>query len=206
MPRSRKLVAGLLLAVGIVWWVLIAAVVLVAALLILIGAHGANGGLLKLDVFFEFPSGAYRVTAKALSGSPATIPGGSGQLAFAHPRPGFVAVAFVLVAVTAALWLFVVQQLRRLMVALAAGETFAPRNAVHLQRIGVAVIAFDLVHALVVWGGGLYLEHVLVAPGLTFTSHFGLDLPVLLLGVLLVVLSAAFRAGAEMAEEQALTV
>jgi hypothetical protein len=58
----------------------------------------------------------------------------------------------------------------------------------------------------VIWGGGLYLEHTVTARGMTVRSHFGLDVPVILLGVLLVAVAAAFSVGSELAEERALTV
>lgn len=68
------------------------------------------------------------------------------------------------------------------------------------------MIGFELTHAVTVWLGTLYLEHALVVRGLRLRSHFGLDVPVLLLGLLVLTLAAAFRVGAELAEEQALTV
>jgi hypothetical protein len=57
-----------------------------------------------------------------------------------------------------------------------------------------------------VWAGGIYLEHALVARGVTLRSHFALNVTVILLGVLLLVLAAAFRVGSELAADQALTV
>jgi hypothetical protein len=78
------------------------------------------------------------------------------------------------------------------------------RSAV--RRKGVAVVVFELARTLVIWGGGLYLEHTVTARGMTVRSHFGLDVPVILLGVLLVAVAAAFSVGSELAEERALTV
>ena len=75
-----------------------------------------------------------------------------------------------------------------------------------MRRIGFAVIAFELAHCLTVWGGGLYLERVVVARGVSLRSHFGIDVPVILLGLLLLALAAAFRIGFELAEDRALTV
>jgi hypothetical protein len=41
---------------------------------------------------------------------------------------------------------------------------------------------------------------------MSLQSHLGLDVPVILLGLMLLALAAAFRVGSELAEDQALTV
>jgi hypothetical protein len=61
-------------------------------------------------------------------------------------------------------------------------------------------------HAGAVWAGTVYLKHALVVRGLRLRSHFGVDIPVLLLGLLMLTLAAAFGVGTELTEEQALTV
>jgi hypothetical protein len=105
------------------------------------------------------------------------------------------------VLAVAAAWLFIVHQLRELLAALGARETFARRNALRLRRIGWAVIAFELGHGVAVWGGGLYLEHAVLARGVTLRAPFGIDVPVIVLGMLLLALAAAFRVGSELAAE-----
>jgi len=192
--------------VEVLWWLSLAAVVIVAALLIVVATHAGGGGALKLEVYFQLPSSDYHIFSGRLAGAAAKVGLSSGQLAFARPRLSFVLVASVALAVSAAGWLFVLHQLRRLVAALRAGNTFAPQNALRLRRIGFAVVGFELAHALAIWGGGLYLERVLVARGVSLRSHFGIDVPVLLLGLLLLALAAAFRVGTELADEQAMTV
>jgi len=204
--RSKSWTDAAAVAFGVIWWVSLAAVVVVVGLLVLIGTHAAGGGALKLDSFFELPSAAYRISGHGLSSSPATLGVSSGALSFTRPRPGFVLACAVVLAVAAGAWLYILHQLRGLLAALATGATFASENEVRLRRIGLAVIAFDLGHALAVWAGGLYLEHALVARGVTIRAHFAVNVTVILLGLLLLALAAAFRVGAELAEDQALTV
>ncbi|MBV9309962.1 MAG: DUF2975 domain-containing protein [Solirubrobacterales bacterium] len=204
--RPKSWVDAAVVAFGIIWWVSLAAVVVVAGLLVLVGTHAAGGGALKLDSFFELPSSAYRISGRGLSSSPATLGMSSGALSITRPRPGFVLACAVVLAVAAGAWLYILRQLRGLLAALAAGATFASENEVRLRRIGLAVIAFDLGHAVAVWAGGLYLEHALVARGVTIRAHFAVNVTVILLGLLLLALAAAFRVGAELAEDQALTV
>lgn len=206
MTRSSRWAAAVAVAVDVVWCLSLAAVVLAAVLVVVVAVHAAPGGLLKLDFYFHLPSSAYRISSGQLSDSAAQVGVSGGQLGFAHPRLSFVLVSSTVLAVAAAWWLFILYQLRRLLAALRAGETFARQNAVLMRRIGLAVVAFELARGVVVWAGGLYLEHVVVARGVSLRSHFGLDVPVILLGLLLLALAAAFGVGSELAEEQALTV
>lgn len=206
MVRSRSWAGAAAVALSVVWWVSLAAVVVGGGLLVLVGTHAVGGGAVKLDSFFELPSGAYRISGHELSSSPATLGLSSGPLSFARPRPAFVLVCAVVLAVAAGAWLYILQQLRGLLAALRAGATFASENELRLRRIGVAVIAFELGHALAGWAGGLYLEHALVARGVTLRSHFAVNVTVILLGLLLLALAAAFRVGSELATDQALTV
>ena len=199
---TRAVTAG----IEVVWWVSVAAVVAGCGLLILVATHAAGGGALKLDSFFHLPSAAYRISAHTLSRSPATLGLSASSLSFARPRPGFVLVCSVVLAAAAGAWLYIVHQLRALLAALRAGATFASQNELRVRRIGVAVIAFELGHALAVWAAGVYLEHALVARGVVLRSHFSVNVTVILLGMLLLALAAAFRVGSELAEDQALTV
>ena len=205
MAGSRGL-GALALAIELLWWLLLAAVVAGGALLVLLAAHVLNGGGLGLDLYFQLPAAAYHLASGALSAAPASLGVSSGQVAFRHPRAVFVLVSGGVLALTAGVLLFVVFQLRSLLGALRDRRTFERENAVRLRRIGIAVIAFELAHALAVWAGGLYLDRTLVARGMQLRAHFRLDLPVILLGLLLLALAAAFRVGSELAEEQALTV
>lgn len=206
MRRSRSWAHGLGVAVDAVWWLSVAVVVVVAALLALVAVHAARGGVLTLDFYFRLPTSAYHLSSARLALSAAQVGVSSGPLGFAHPRLAFVLVAGAVLAVLAGWWLFVLYQLRRLLAALGQGETFARQNAIRLRRIGTAVVVFGLAHALVIWVGGLYLKSTLTARGVSVRSHFGLDVPLILLGLLLLALAAAFAVGSELAEEQALTV
>jgi Protein of unknown function (DUF2975) len=206
VSRSTRWAASLAVAVDVVWWLSLAVAGLAGALLIVVAAHVVRGGALKLDVYFQLPSSAYHISSDQLAGSAGHFAVTDGQLAFARPKLAFVLVSAVVLALTAGWWLFVLHQLRRLLAELRDGETFARQNAVRLRRIGIAVVGFEIARALVIWSGGLYLEHALVARGLAIRAHFGLDLPMILLGIVLLALAAAFAVGSELAEDQALTV
>ncbi len=206
MSRSKRWARALAVAVGVVWWLSISVAIAVAALLVVIALHAMRGSALTLDFYFQLPPTAYHISSGRLGGSAAPLGVSAGQLAFGRPRFSFVLVAAAILAVTAGWWLFVLYQLRQLLTALGKGETFARENAIRLRRIGIAVLVFELARAMVIWLGGLYLQHTLVARGVSVRSHFVLDIPLILLGVLLLALAAAFTVGSELADEQALTV
>lgn len=206
MAGPRDWTRVLTLAVVVVWWLSIAAVVIAAALLIAVAAHAVRGGALGLDFYFQLPSSAYHVSSSRLGGSAGQIAVSSGQLSFADPRASFVLVGSIVLAMAAAWWLFILHQLRRLLFSLHEGQTFAHQNALRLRRIGFAVIGFELLHSVAVWGGGLYLRHILVARGVGLRAHFGVNVSMILVGLVILVLAAAFRVGSELADEQALTV
>lgn len=206
MLRSRGWAGAATVGIGVIWWLSLAAVVVGGGLLVLIATHTTGGGALKLDAFFDLPPAAYRVAGVSLSSSTATLGLSTSSLSFAHPRPGFVLVCALVLSAASAAWLYILYQLRGLLAALRGGAAFASENELRLRRIGVAVIAFDVGHGLAVWIGGLYLEHTLVARGVHLRSHFAVDVTVILLGLVLLALAAAFRLGAELAQDQALTV
>lgn len=206
MARSYDWTRALTGVVEVVWWSSIVAVVIAAALLIAVAGHLVSGGALKLDFYFQLPASAYRVSSGQLSRSAAQIGLSSSQLSFTHPRAAFVLVGSIVLGVAAAWWLFILHQLRRLLVSLREGQTFARRNVVRLRRIGSGVIGFALAHSVAAWAGALYLEHTVVARGISLRAHFSVNVPVILLGLLILAIAAAFRIGSQLAEEQALTV
>jgi hypothetical protein len=160
----------------------------------------------RIGVYFRLPLSPYHISAGALSSSAGRIAVSSGQLSFARPRASFVLAGSIGLAVASAWWLFILHQLRRVLASLHEGEMFARHNALRLRRIAWGVIGFELTHSIAVWSGGAYLKHIVVARGVTLRSHFGVNLPVILLGLVLLALATVFRAGSELADEQALTV
>ena len=103
--------------------------------------------------------------------------------------------------------LLVLHQLRRLLGTLSEGRPFVRDNADRLRKLGWAVILVELTLATLRMAEGLYVAWRFERPGLELWP-FRLDLPVsgLFVGAVLLVVAEAFRRGAQLEEDQALTV
>ena len=206
LTSEKRSLSILKLVLDGVWWLSIAAIVLVGALMVLLTAHAIHSGAISVGSYLQLQPGTYQLTAHQLGGSSAEIRNVSAALAFPRPRPAFVLVAGVILAVAGAWLLTVLHQLRQLVGSAQKGEMFAPANARRIQRIGIAVIGFELVRSVAEWTGSLYLKDNVSARGLSLRSHLALNIPVLLVGLLLLVLAAAFRLGTQLQEDHNLTV
>ena len=105
------------------------------------------------------------------------------------------------------LWLPVLQQLRKLLADLSVGRPFVRENADRLRNLGWALILVELTLAALRMAEGLYVAWQFEGQGLELWP-FRLDLPVtgLFVGAALLVAAEAFRRGAQLEEDQALTV
>jgi hypothetical protein len=101
----------------------------------------------------------------------------------------------------------VLQQLRRLLGTLSVGRPFVRENADRLRKLGWAVILVELALSALRMAEGLYVAWQFERPGLELWP-FRLDVPVsgLFVGAVLLVVAEAFRRGAQLEEDQALTV
>lgn len=206
LTSEMRSVSVLKLVLDGLWWLSIAAIALVGALLVLLAAHAIHSGAIGVGSYLQLPPSTYKLTAHQLGGSSAELRNVSAAVAFSRPRAAFVLVAGAILAVAGAWLLTVLHQLRQLVGSAQKGEMFAPANAGRIQRLGIAVIGFELVRSVAEWAGSLYLKDNVNARGLSLRAHLALNVPVLLVGLLLLVLAAAFGLGTQLQEDHDLTV
>jgi hypothetical protein len=104
------------------------------------------------------------------------------------------------------LTLFILYMLRRMLSSLRGGSPFIRVNGKRLRWIGAAVIGLGLAKAAFTIPANLFLTARLDIPGIHPKYLVGIDGEYILIGLLILVLAEIFRVGAEMREEQELTV
>jgi hypothetical protein len=108
------------------------------------------------------------------------------------------------VFVVATLW--ILQLLRRIFGAVAAGEPFTAGNAQRIRLLGVLVIAAEAIGQTVVFLLQRAVMEGATATGATLSANFTLNPITILLGLLIIALAEAFRHGADLQAEADLTV
>ncbi len=119
---------------------------------------------------------------------------------------GFFGVAWVALAVFAALLLLFLHHLRRLFQRVRAGAPFDPANAARLRWLGILLIGAALWKGVTDAGLSLAISRMLEGGGDRLGTGLNLNLPVILVGLVLIALAEVFRRGAALEEEQALVV
>ena len=202
---------------SIAWWLKLLLDVLWFALLALFAVitlatiyRAASGDYTKLEVNlgvrFELEPERYKISSEQVGVERAEIRKAQGELHFTNPR-GVYAFAFMAWSYLAlGIALVVVHQLRGLFRTLAARAPFDRSNAGRIRTIALALLAGQALGALMRVGFGNLLKQQFAAEGLTLAPAWGLNFAAILVALVLLVIAEVFRVGAEMKEEQDLTV
>ena len=110
--------------------------------------------------------------------------------------------------VSAMVALFVVIQLRAMVMSLQSGLSFSPENAHRIKRIGIVVIAWNIVTPIIqYYGWGAFINEISFnTEGIQFYPAFELNVFGLLIGLLLMLLSGILTEAAQISTEQELTI
>jgi hypothetical protein len=156
----------------------------------------------------KLDAGAYRVTAASLGIDEARLDNltGEAELSFGPPSRGYAAAVAAAPIVVLAFALYVLTKLRAIFRTLRAGTPFVPENAHRIRKIAYAVMAGEIVQALVSYGGHRHVMSHFTASGLQFDARPELDAFPIVGGLIILVLAEVFRAGTRLDEEQSLTV
>jgi hypothetical protein len=161
-----------------------------------------------IPVSFSVETGALRLAAPVPSMAKADIRDahGSGTLRFPPPSGMFLTTTALLVALSLAIGLWVLVQLRAVFRTLRDGRPFVAANAMRIRWIGYAVILGEVVHSLVLFGGNAYARTHFAADALRFDAWPSIDVFPIIHGLIILVIAEVFRAGARLDEDQSLTI
>ncbi len=119
---------------------------------------------------------------------------------------GFVVLGWVTLAISAAFLLLFLHQLRRLFQRVRQGAPFDPDNAARLRWLGILLLVLALWQTVTDVWMSLAISRMLEGPGNQLGTGVSLNLPVILVGLVLIALAEIFRRGAALEEEQSLVV
>jgi hypothetical protein len=110
--------------------------------------------------------------------------------------------------VSAIVALFVVFQLREMLISLQNGLSFSIENAHRIKRIGFVTITWNVVMPIVqYYGWGIFINDISInTKGIQFYPAFELNILGLLLGLLMMILSGILTEAAQISKEQELTI
>lgn len=187
------------------WWGLLVGIPVFAVLATLtyLVPSSPVAFLLSVDVQLD-PAGDGRILTAAGERA-ADVRTAVGQLAFRRLPPVDALVAVLLWTLYWSLALPVVFQLRKVFIALQDGSPFGRDTVTALRRLGVAVIVAYLVRALVNVAGALYVMRFFADEGAS-PYPLTINFSGIFVGLVLFVAAEVLRLGADMADEQALTV
>jgi hypothetical protein len=213
-PAVAKALAALFTVLW--WWVVLASSVVVALVLTLglnvgvqIGPNGepnfvaGRGAQTVLPVAFQLDAGAARVTSVDHRNSGA-IEQASGMLRLTTPDRPWFAMAGGAVMVGLVLW--ILAELAALCRSVRDGQPFAPRNAVRIRRLALAVLIAEVSRAAIVYAAHTYVAARFAADHLHFTAWPRINAFAIVSALILLVLAEVFRTGTRLDEDQSLTV
>jgi hypothetical protein len=163
---------------------------------------------MSIPVSFRVQTGTVRLAASAPNTATAEIRDahGSGTLRFPPPSGMVLTTTALLVALSLAIGLWVLVQLRAVFRTLRDGRPFVAANAVRIRWIGYAVIIGELVRSLVHFGANAYATSHFAVEGVRFDAWPSLDVFAIIHGLMILVIAEVFSAGARLDEDQSLTI
>ena len=204
----------LVVLLNVAWYIVALAMVLAIGLAGVSALHaigngesGGSGTKIDIPVLFSVDARVLPVSAPSLGIEGAQIEHVRGSLKFSPP-PGasLVAPALLGLAIMLALVLFVLGQLRAVFRTLRDGRPFVPANAARIRWIAFAVIAGELVRALVMYSANSYAMTHFSATGLRFDARPDLNILTIVHGLIILAIAEVFRTGTRLDEDQSLTI
>ena len=138
---------------------------------------------------------------------PVKIVGGRGVVQINRPVPNVLLIPFfILNFIFFGLILWFVYSLRKIVQSVRQKNPFTSTNGKRLRIIAFSMVGIELIKGLADLTKMLYLEPRLHFETILIRSDISISLRVIIAGLVILVIAEAFRIGAEITEEQELTV
>ena len=205
-PLRAMRTAGVLKdLLDVLFWAIGVLAPVYAALVVFGYARGGRPGVaLVADVWFEPSPGDWAL--QGAGGRAAELVDGVGRVRIQRLPWPELTLLLAAAMLRTLLWLPILYQLRKLLGALRVGRPFVRENAERLRKLGWSVILVQLALAAIRFGEGLYVAERFQRAGLQLAQPVDLPTTGLFVGAVLLVAAEAFRRGAQLEEDQALTV
>ena len=164
------------------------------------------GGPMTVPVVFELEVGTYEIRSETLGIDEVEMGQATGEMTFDPPVGWFFFGNMIVTAVGLVIIIWVLRLLRAVFATLRSREPFVAANADRIRLIGIAIIAGEVIKTFVVG-----LEHYYVMSHFSSDQiHFGASLDIqgvtIIVGFTVIVISEVFRLGAQLKQDQELTV
>ena len=138
---------------------------------------------------------------------PVKIVGGRGVVQINRPVPNVLLIPFfILNFIFFGLILWIVYSLRKIVQSVRQKNPFTSTNGKRLRIIAFSMVGIELIKGLADLTKMLYLEPRLHFETILIRSDISISLRVIIAGLVILVIAEAFRIGAEITQEQELTV
>ena len=138
---------------------------------------------------------------------PVKIVGGRGVVQINRPVPNVLLIPFfILNFIFSGLILWIVYSLWKIVQSVRQKNPFTSTNGKRLRIIAFSMVGIELIRGLADLTKMLYLEPRLHFETILIRSDISISLRVIIAGLVILVIAEAFRIGAEITEEQELTV
>lgn len=160
----------------------------------------------RLNVRISFDPEQYAFSSSRMAIEGGAIKEASGKLSFVNARGPYALAVLSWTYLGLVIALVTIYQLRCVFDSLARRAAFEAANGRRLRMIALAIILGQVARGLLAFAVSRGVEQEMLAPGILLRPDWGVDPFSVLFGLILLVLAEVFRLGAQMKEEQDLTV
>ena len=204
---SSSLSSVLKVTLDVLWYLALVVIVIGLGIGVFsLVTKGNVAGQLTLPVVLEIDEDIYSIRAEGADTGAAELDCVTAHMRFPSPGTRFLLFLGIFIAVSSAVVLIVLYQLRRIFATLAAGSPFVPANAARIRFIGWVVIVGELAEEALQALGQRIVMTSFETVGVTFRWDIDFNFTTIFWGFVLLVLAEIFRLGVKMREEQELTV